>query len=338
MISSISAILKLLKSKYRFMKKVIWLYRFQPLFVFTVFYLLTVQLSFAQDCNTMAANKPSVLGKSPDLFTAAMSDYKKPVGWNITKMKPNLTVAENWITKILAGFTGAKLGYENSYVLDRLGFNDFTESFFKTTGINGFYSGKMRFWAYYCYDNKGTIHTEGESGSNVHVKFNNIYAFGFTESEGVYTINGKPAFKVLKKKKTEGKIDYYEYRSKMNATGKIYTSNDYIILRNSDKPIFIAFTRKEYLQQMLKDVDIAENNNSKFFNEAYESNKRMFELEMKVYKENDKSYTVEKEAKRRKWFEEDQEKLKKVNSKINPDAIAAKEVISQYLQNSRMVE
>ncbi len=247
-------------------------------------------------------------------------------------MKPNLVVAENWITKILAGFTGAKLGYQNTYVLNLLGFNRFTESFSKTTGINGFYDGKMRFWAYYCYDNKGTIHTEGESGSNVHVKFNNIYAFGFTESEGVYTTNGKPAFKVLKKKKTEGKIDYYEYRSKINATGKIYTSNDYIILRNSDKPIFIAFTRKEYLQQMLKNVDIAANSNSKIFNELYESNKKMFELEMKVYKESDKSYTAEKEIKRRKWFEEDQEKLKKSNSKINPDAIAAKEVILQYLQ------
>jgi hypothetical protein len=35
----------------------------------------------------------------------------------------------------------------------------------------------------------------------------------------------------------------------------MFTSNDYIILRNSDKPVFIAVTRKEYLEQMLKDVE-----------------------------------------------------------------------------------
>ncbi len=314
------------------MKKYQCVYTFRLFFLFAIFFGATITISFAQDCNTMAANKPSVLGKLPDVFTAAVSDYKKPAGWNITKMKPNLVVTENWITKMLTGFTGAKLGYENTYVLDRLGFSDFTESFSKTTGLNGFYNGKMRFWAYYCYDNKGTIHTEGESGSSVEIIFNNIYAFGFCTDPGNYTINGKHAFKVLKKKKTEGRIDYYELRAQDNATGKMYTANDYIILRKSDKPVFIPVTRKDYLQQMLKDVDIAENSNSKFFSEAYESNKKMFELEMKVYKENDKSYTAEKEAKRRKWFEEDQEKLKKINGKVSPDADAAKEVITQYLQ------
>ena len=52
---------------------------------------------------------------------------------------------------------------------------------------------------------------------------------------------------------------------------------------------------------------------------------------MKAYK-LDKNYTPEKEAKRRKWFEEDQEKLKLIISKTNPDTDASKKVILQYLQ------
>ena len=60
---------------------------------------------------------------------------------------------------------------------------------------------------------------------------------------------------------------------------------------------------------MLKDADTYASSNSKSITEVTESNKKMFELEMKVYKEKDKSYTPEKEAKRRKWFEEDQEKF-----------------------------
>ncbi len=296
-----------------------------------VFFFVATQLSFAQDCKTKASNKPSVFGKSPDLFMAAVSDYKKPAGWNITKMKPNLIVAENWITKKLAGFTGAKLGYENSYSLEHVTGGYSTETFFMATGIKGFYAGKMRFWAYYCYENKEQIHTEGESGSNVEVVFNNVFAGGLIKDAGVFSINGKPAFKTYQKKSSEGRIDFYELRVQDNATAKMYTSSDYIILRNSDKSVFIPITRKEYLQQMLKDAETAGTKNNKAFTEMYNLNVKQFEAEMKVYKEKDKSYTPEKEAKRRKWFEEDQEKLKKNISKINPDADAAKEVILQYL-------
>jgi len=311
------------------MKKILLQSRVLSLILFSVFNLLIVQLSVAQDCVTEARSRPSQLVTLKD---EVVTGSGKMNAMEMAKIKPYLSRAEKWVETLLTGFTGAKLLYYNSYFPKYLSDAETTDPIFITAGIKGFYQSKMMFFEYYCYDNKYPIETEGESGSTVFINFNNVFAFGFTESEGVYTINGKPAFKVLKKKKTEDKIDYYESRSKMNATGKLYTSDDYIILRNSDNPIFIACTRKEYLQQMLKDVDIAENSNSKFTNELYESNKKMFELEMKVFKENDKSYTAEKEAKRRKWFEEDQEKLKKSISKISPDAIAAKEVILQYLQ------
>ncbi len=294
-----------------------------------IFYLLAPRVVFAQDCKTQAANKTSALTNSSDnVFsnTGKMSAAEK------SKMKPYLAVAEAWIKKIVTNFTGAKLDYHNTFFPDFLKDGTTNKNLYDAAGIKSYCSSQLMFFAYYCYDNSNTIHTEGESGSSFYVIFNNVFASGFTSDEGVHTVNGKPAFIAIKKKKTEGRTDYYELLGVNNANGKTFTSNDYIILRNSDKPVFIAVTRKEYLQQMLKDVDNAGTSNSKILNEGYESSVKLFELEMKVYKEKDKNYTPEKEAKRRKWFEEDQEKLKKSISKINPDAAAAKEVILQYLK------
>lgn len=303
--------------------------------LFIVFCLSITQVSFAQDCKTQAANKASTLVRGTDDYFDFSHYTKKPAKWDVTKKKSQLAKAESWIKNILTGFTGAKLLYYNTYWLDYVVSEKGTssdETFYKATGTKSFYNSKTMFFAYYCYDNINTIHTEGESGSNVQVTFNNVFASWLITDAGVFTINGKPAFKIFQKKRSEGRIDFYEQQVQDNATAKMYTTNDCIILRNSDKPVFIPFTRKEYLEQMLKDVDNAGTSNSKILNEGYESNVKMFEIEMKVYKEKDKSYTPEKEAKRRKWFEEDQEKLKKLISKINPDADAAKEVIHQYLQ------
>ena len=52
----------------------------------------------------------------------------------------------------------------------------------------------------------------------------------------------------------------------------MYTSNDYIILRNSDKPVFIAFTRKKYLEQMLKDVEAFGTSDTKMMTQIYTQN------------------------------------------------------------------
>lgn len=294
----------------------------------TAFLLLIVQASFAQDCKTQAANKPSTLVRGTDDI---ISPSGKMSSIDLAKMKPHLGKAENWIKNRLTNFTGAKLLYSNNFYPDYQNGGPISVNFYKATGIKSSYSSQMRFFAYYCYDNSNTIHTEVESGSSVSVVFNNVFASGLTTDAGVYTINGKPAFKTIQKKRSEGRIDFYEQRSQDNATAKMYTSNDYIILRNSDKPVFLPITRKEYLQQMLKDIETSGTSDSKFMTEVYTQNVKQFEAEMKAYK-NDKTYTPEKEAKRRKWFEEDQEKLKKNSSKINPDTDAAKEVILQYLK------
>ena len=297
---------------------------------FIVLYLLIAQLGFAQDCKTLAANKPSTLVRGTD---AIASSTGKMSSVEMAKMKPHLAKAENWTKKILANFTGAKLLYYNDFYPPYLPDSVNTDNMFVTTGIKSHYSSKMMLFAYYCYDNSSTIHTEAESGSTVNVQFNNVFAFGFTSDAGVYTINGKKAFKTIQKKHSEGRIDFYELRAQNNATAKMFTANDYIILRNSDEPLFIPVTRKESLQQMLKDVEAFGSKDTKLMTQIYTQNAKQFEQEMKAYK-LDKNYTPEKEAKRRKWFEEDQEKLKKTINKASPDAEAAKAVILQYLKQT----
>ena len=317
------------------MKKKIWLLRLRiPVFLMTG-YLLVAQLSFAQDCKTKASNKPSVLVRGTDDYFDFSHYTQKPAKWDVTKMKLQTGKVERWIKNRLTAFTGARMLYYNSYWLDyevSEGGTGNDVNFYRATGIKRFYSSKTMFFAYYCYDNNNNIQTEDESGSNVEVVFNNFFFSGLTKDAGVHTMNGVPVFGVIKKKHSEGRVDYYEQRVRNNATAEMYTTNDYILLRNSDQPVFIPVTRKDYLGQLLKDVAAHSANETRQLTEMYNQNKQQFEVEMKGYKEKDKSYTAEKEAKRRKWFEEDQEKFKKVISKIKPDADAAADVLKQYLK------
>lgn len=291
--------------------------------------ILCAQANYAQNCKTLAANKPSDLVRGADAY---QSPNGKINTTEINKIKPHFAKAENWTKKILTNFTGAKLLYYNSFFPDYLNDGSTHKDFNAATGLKTYFDTRMMFFAYYCYDNSNTIQTEGESGAGVNVYFNNFFTFKFTSYVGVYTINGKPAFNIIQKKRSEGRIDFYEKREQNNTTAKMYTTHDFIILRNSDKTVFIPVTRKEYLQQMLIDAETFGLKDTKFMSDAYNQNAKQFEAEIKVYKEMDKTYTAEKEAKRRKWFEEDQEKLKSNMSKGMPNSGAAKVVLLQYLK------
>ena len=303
-------------------------------------FLIQAQVSLGQDCNTQAATKQSQFERWQDTYADRTGDsYKKGASWDISKMKLNLGKAENWIRGRLAGFTGAKLCYRNEYSLDfipaetdKVGAS-FVEHFYTATGIRGACMSNLRFYAYYCYDNKLPIHTEGECGSFVQVNFNNVFASTLCTDIGVFTINGKYTFKIYEKSRSEGRIDIYDLRAKY-VNDSIFTSyRDVFIIRNSDKPVFIPVTRKEYLEQMLKDIEVYKMKSKSFQISSYENSQKAFEKEMSVYKSNDKSYTAEKEAKRRKWFNEDNnpEKLAKNLKKLEDEVNGAKLVINEYL-------
>lgn len=312
----------------------------------SVFYLLLAPASFGQDCETQAANKPSTLVIGMDDFIGAVSSNTRPKSWDITRMKPHLGQAESWIKNILTGFTGAKLLYSNEYHLDPLYFTNlpedamstsFTVQFHRATGIKGFYGSKMRFYAYYCSDNSNDIYTEAESGSFVHVNFNNVFASELCMDVGVFTINGKPAFKIFEKDHSDGRIDFYQHRAKTNGDETYASKHDFIFIRNSDEPLFIPFTRKEYLEQMLKDVEIYRAKRKAEISGIYNMLNKQFEDEVKIKKQYDKNYTPEKEALERKRFTEDNgaEKRDKDISKTDADANEAKEVIIRYQSKSQ---
>ena len=290
--------------------------------------LLSALVSPAQDCKTLAANKPSATVRAKDEVS---SPTGKMSPTEMAKMKPYLVKAESWVKNILSGFTGAKLLYYNTYFPDFVKDGSTHDVLYKATGIKSYYSAEMMFFAYYCND-KNTLYTEDESGSNIEVVFNNVFTRSFTSDAGVHSINGKPVFRAIQKKRSEGKTDFYELMGHDNATGGNYISTDYIILRNSINPALTPVTRKAYLEQMIRDIDAAGIKDTRDFTESYDRNIKAFEEEMKTYKATNKTYTPEKEANRRKWFAEDQEKLKKLISKTSADAAASKDVVKQYLQ------
>jgi tetratricopeptide (TPR) repeat protein len=294
--------------------------------------LLIAGATAAQDCKTLAANKASTTSRGLDAFMGITTSNQKPASWNLTKMKPHLAKAEEWIKNILSGFTGAKLLYSNDYFLD-YEHGGYSEEFYKAAGVKGFYRGIMRFFAYYCYDNNEKIFTEAESGSFVHVTFNNVLASALCTEVGTFSVGGKPVFKIFEKNHSEGRFDFYEQKVKSNSTGNYFVANDIIIVRNSDKPVFVLVTRKEYLQQLLKDIETYRTTQKKFLVEMYTSNAKMLEEEIKVKKTYDKNYTAAKEAQDRKRFAETNspEQSEKAGKKIDDEVNGANKIITQYL-------
>jgi hypothetical protein len=293
------------------------------------FCLLSAQVNQAQDCKTQAANKPAAFVRAADAVTSPTGKMSPA---EMAKMKPWLVKTESWIKNILTGFKGAKLLYYNIYFPDFTNDGTANPELYQSTGLKSFYTGKMMFFAYYCQDNNNKVYTEGESGSNVQIVLNNVFHQQLISEKSVHSINGKPIFRVIQKKRIDGRIDFYEIIGHDNANNQQYTASDYILIRNSDKPVFIPVTRKAYLELMLREIEADGINNTKEFTASYDRNIIQFEDEMKVYKATNKTYTAEREANRRKWFAEDQEKLKKLISKTAADVGPSKDVVTQYLK------
>ena len=117
---------------------------------------------------------------------------------------------------------------------------------------------------------------------------------------------------------------------------------DYYIIRNSDKPFFIPLTRKEYLGQLLKDIDSSRAFRIATSKQMYDpkneaANKAKYDAELARI-DNSKTYTKEQMAPYRKRFietwETEQQKLDKELSKIEADTKGAKETVLEYLKKS----
>jgi hypothetical protein len=299
--------------------------------VVAISFLLAIQVCVAQDCSTRAAAKPAVVVKWPDVY---INDTRGSAA-SVAKMKQQLAKAENWTKNMLTGFTGAKLQWSNEFWFDYKNTGSHSDHFYRATGISSSYSFMMRFFAYYCYDSKEVIHTEGESGSFVKVIFNNVFIGALCSDVGTFTINGHPVFTILEKSHSQGRTDVYDFRSKSTIHDTVYTSkHDIILLRNSDKPVFITVARKEYLEYLLKDIDVYSMKQKMLLTEMYDARQKQFENEVKVYKQYDKTYTSEKEAAQRKKFQETNNPtmLDKDIKKMEAEMNKSRDVIRQYLQ------
>ena len=333
MINFLSATLRLQKIKYGFMKNTKCLLPFHFSKSLIACFLLITQVCFGQDCQTQAANKPSTYDPN---FQSFLNPVGKPASWDISKMKPHLAKVESWMRNTLKGFTGAKLMYGNYYFLDPTGI-DF---FYKLSGLKGSYEGIMMFFAYYCYENKTKIETEGESGSNIKVDINYIFNSDLCSNMNVFTINGKSAFTVLEKNSANGRIDYYDLRKRMTYDDTLYTSKaDMFVIRNSDKPVFIPVTRKEYLQQLLKNAEDYKNSEiasaKRDYTPAAEAaNKASFDDQLKRI-DNSKTSTPEQMAPYRKRFietwETEKQKFEKRMTRAETEVTKSKEVLQEYL-------
>lgn len=305
----------------------------KKIILLSVFYLLLAQASFGQDCNTQAANKPATYDPNFENIIGESSPS------DLSKMKSHLAKVESWMRTILKGFTGAKLMYGNYYFLDP----DGTDFLYKTTGYKGNYEAIMMFFAYYCYENKNTIEVEGESGSNLQVNINNVFNGDLSRDFDVFTINGKQVFKVLEKSSTDGRVDYYDLRKRMFYDDTVYTSKiDIFLIRNSDKPVFIPVTRKEYLEQLLIDVEANKIKEiawakAEFTPAAEVANKAKFDEDLKRI-DNSKNYTPEQMAPYRKRFietwETEEQKYNKRIANAETETSKVTELLLDYLNKS----
>jgi len=298
-----------------------------------VFFLLATQTCFGQACKTLAANKPSTMVRYPDVTVTGSK-----AGFNTAAMKLHLDKAEKWIKSLLVNFTGAKLAYSNSYYFDHS--SGYGNLFYNTSGIKGYYYSQMRFFSYYC--NQNSIATEAESGSSVMIYFNCFFdSYGIhslPSDAGVHTINGKPVFKIYLKKNTRGRIDIYERMWQTTVNDNYGSKDDYIVIRNSDQPVFIPITRKELLSQLMNDIEASRQSRIALAKSMHDpkneaANKAAFDAELKRI-DNSKNYTKEQMAPYRKRFietwETEQQKLDKEINKIEADTKGAKEIVLEY--------
>jgi len=289
-----------------------------------------------QECDELARNKNSEHVRFPDNTSGPKSSINKAA------INPRLAKAESWIKGILNNFTGAELAFSNNYRFDPI--SDDWDNLNKATGVKGYYYSQMRFFTYYCAGNKMT--KEGESGSSVLIYFNNIFAgygiHSLVDYNGLnFKVNGKVIYKIYEKKYTQGRIDYYERMFQSQVRDTLFGSkDDYYIVRNSDKPVFIPLTRKEYLQQLLKDIDSSRTYRIDFVKKMYDpkneaANKAKFDAELARI-DNSKMYTKEQMAPYRKRFIEtwqtEQQKQDSVIRKIEADTKGGKEVILEYMK------
>ncbi len=199
-------------------------------------------------------------------FTASYGQNQKlrVTNFHQAKMKPHLQSALAWIRGKASSVTGSKLA--EYYNLFHPGYPEkeqlYGNYWYAATARISYYNLKVMSRGLQCDDNR-LITLIGPA--NILIYFNYVREIAKpvqkNDDKGIsipVSINGKPVFEVPEIKRTEGRVDYYEYPGAVPDYVVNYSKWEFIngyIIRNGDQPLFIPFTRKEYLQQYLLEME-----------------------------------------------------------------------------------
>ena len=193
-------------------------------------------------------------------------NLKMVANYNPAKMKPNMTKALNWIRSRAEGIGGYQAEYYNNYIYGSPDPEILQENlWFQETKVLGYYYLRINAEAWVCKTVNGKLESINLDGpATINVYFNKTISHArpveivIAAETKQYYINGKAVYSKLPHIKTVGRVDFYDYPGppppSTSRFSNIYFSNTYII-RNSDKPVFITFNRKEYLEQYLIDME-----------------------------------------------------------------------------------
>ncbi len=225
-------------------------------------------LAFSQE---MPCNEDSFTPKwiafpdySQDFYRHSTQGSKQMKAFNFSKMKPHLNEALSW-TKELA--TGIKRSKEAKYQFEMYygpGNPEelFTNAWFLATGRNGGYSLRIKLHDIVCRP-YGVATVDGPA--EIIVSFNSLHKLAESittnDKSGASVpilVNGKPLYLVPEPKKSDKNQDYYEFPGPVPDYVVNFARWEFIdafVIRNSDKPLFIPVTRKEFLEHYLTEIE-----------------------------------------------------------------------------------
>jgi len=193
-------------------------------------------------------------------------NLKMVANYNPAKMKPQLIKALEWVKSKAEGIGGYQAEYYYNYIYGSPDPEILQENrWFQDTKILGYFFLRIYAEARVCKTVNGKLESTYLDGpATINMYFNKTMYHAkpievvIASEAKQYFINGKAVYSQLPHLKTVGRVDFYDYPgpppTSTSRFSNIYFTNTYII-RNSDKPVFIPFTRKEYLEQYLIDME-----------------------------------------------------------------------------------
>jgi hypothetical protein len=234
----------------------------KQLLFFIAIYPVTVLAQPSQTCDVNNYSPKWVASQDFRTYYGPHEKYRTK-NFNEAKMRPHLQVALNWVKQQAANVKGSKeVRYYNNFMW---GFPNPellpTDFWYQATGLISNYYLRFINNGLYCNGNR-LITLNGPA--NIYVSFNYFRHFVRPISKAVdgsadipVRINGKPVFEAPIPKRSEGRVDHYEYPGPPTEDVANFSKWEFInsyIIRNSDKPLLIPFTRKEYLEQYLVEM------------------------------------------------------------------------------------